>query len=484
MFYIILSVVIVVLLGAFCLFKFVVLKNDERFNKVINKVLKICVIIYCALMLANILLPDGFGIEKSAEYLGGGRLQGYAMVRWLSMVAFVALPIAVFYKNRTMRNIAIYFCTVMTIVSICFYPQYLESFTSLEGRGVNSLSIASQGFKSFMINGTFRSIWFGLLLTLQFIIPIILAIQEEHMFDFKNKYEYINFFTILPFVIMSIVPIYVPQYLFGITNYIFDAFNLAHILWFVFTIAELIVLYFIFRKKDYEVKMVLLLVLALSLVMQYNQMFGVISLNIARLPFQLCNLGAYLILFSLITKNKKLFNFTVIINVVGAIIALATPALDGEGLFYVYNMHFIFEHTNVLIIPILALMFGIFPRLDKQALKDCLVGFALYFVAIWVLGTTFNAIALSSGNSFWEANYMFMFNKETAIDVLPFTGALFDINFKIGYGVFYPVLQLIIFVFFVAMCVLLYFLIRLIYKINDKIKEKGNQHEKNLVNKK
>lgn len=115
--------------------------------------------------------------------------------------------------------------------------------------------------------------------------------------------------------------------------------------------------------------MLVLYILALSLLMQYNQMFGAISINIERLPFQLCNIGSYLILVALITKSKKIFNFTVIVNVVGVRFALAVPDLDGEGLFYLYNMHFILEHTNVLVVPILALLLNIFPRLDKKSFK-------------------------------------------------------------------------------------------------------------------
>ena len=71
-------------------------------------------------------------------------------------------------------------------------------------------------------------------------------------------------------------------------------------------------------------------------------MFGAISMSIKRLPFQLCNIGAYLILLSLITENKRIFNFTLIVNVIGVLFALFLPDLDGEGLFYLYNMHFIF----------------------------------------------------------------------------------------------------------------------------------------------
>ena len=479
MFYGILFAVFAVLIGLFCVLKWTAFKNNEKFDVVMTKILKVTAVVYCFVIFFTIFLPDNFTRSWGREDAGWQINKGYAIIRWFSFVNFITIPIAVFFKNRTMRNIAIYFGVAVTLASVFYYPQYLADFTSSLGKGINSIPNMSENAKNFFINGTFRSIWFGLTLLLQLSIPIVLAIQEKHLFSFKDKKEYLYFFLVLPFVILSCIPIYVPQHLFGYSNVIFSAFSWIHILWIVAVIAEIIVLYFIFRKKDREIKMILLYVLALSLIMQYNQMFGAINFNMKRLPLQLCNLGSYFILLSLVTMNKKLFNFTVIINVVGVIIALAMPDLDNKGFFYLYNMHFILEHTNVMVAPILALMFNIFPRLDRYALRDCLLGFAIYFVSVWAIGTAFNAIALATGNSFYEVNFLFMFLPKDGVDLLPFTQVLFDINFKIGYGTFYPVIQLIVFVVFVAICIILFFAIQLIYKISDAIKKKTIKKDDN-----
>jgi len=474
MFYLFTILALALVIGGYITAKCLV-KNKEKFKKVISKTLKISVIVYCVITFLSIFLPDAFALCFDAENLVLNYKEiSFAIVRWFTTLSFIMLPLAVFYKNRTIRNIAIYFCSIMTVVSIVYYPAYLEAFTSTMGRGLNSISVLSEGFKSFLINPIFRSFVLGLLIVLGLSIPVILAIEEKHVFNIKSGKEWLNFGLVLVFSLLGCIPIYVPQHLFGYSNVIFEAWTLPHIIWVLSVITEIIVLYFIFRKKDAEIKHLLCLVMSLSLLLQYNQMFSAISINIARLPLQLCNIGSFLILFALIFKNNKIFNFTVIVNVVGVLFALAMPDLDGEGLFYLYNMHFILEHTNVIIVPILALMFGLFPRLNKKALKHYLIGFAIYFVSVWLLGTIFNSIAVSTGNDFWSANYLFMFNQEVAAGFIGFLGTLFNPAWHIGSFTIYPLIQLVVFVVFNVICLIVYFTIQLVYIIKDKIYKNKN----------
>lgn len=457
-------------MGAYLLCKFVFFKNSEKFKNIITKILKISVIVYCFLIILTILLPDAFVRSFNPEELVINYKEvTFAIVRWFSALTFVMLPIAVFYKNRTIRNIAVYFCFTMTIISLFYYPTFLENYTSTLGRGLNSISVFSDGFKNFLINPIFRSFVIALQWLLELLIILMLATEEKHCFNFKDKKEYLNFALAMPSCLFACLPIYVPQHLFGYSNIIFDAWSWSHILWIFSVIGVIVSLYFIFRNKSSEDKKVLCMIMALALFYQYNQMFGAISINVKRLPFQLCNIGALLVLLSLITENKHIFNFTVIVNVVGVMFALAMPDLDGKGLFYLYNMHFIFEHTNVLVVPVLALLFNLFPRLDKTALKDCIIGFSIYFCFVFVVGTMFNTIASATGNDFYNANYLFMFSQKDATKIVKPLGALFNTQIKIGHMTLYPVIQSLVYVVFLALCVGMYYCIRLIYKIKDKI---------------
>lgn len=205
----------------------------------------------------------------------------------------------------------------------------------------------------------------------------------------------------------------------------------------------------------------MLLALSLALLLQFNQLFGAVSISFKRLPLQLCNIGSFLILASLISKNKKIFNFTLIINVAGALFAYAVPDVDGKGIGYLYNMHFILEHTGVVVIPLLCLLLGFIDKPDKNALKDCLKGFCIYFASVWALGTIFNAVAAKTANGFYSANYLFMFDKNAAVKLLPFLGQVFDVKISIGNFIIYPAIQAIVFAVFVVVCVGVYFVLKL-----------------------
>lgn len=122
-----------------------------------------------------------------------------------------------------------------------------------------------------------------------------------------------------------------------------------------------------------------------------------------------------------------------------------------------------------------------FSKIDKNALKDCLAGFSCYFLIVLILGTSFNAIALKTNNNFYHANYLFMFDAVKAEKVVKGIKILFDVKFKIGSNiVFYPVVQLLIYVVFVFACVLVYLLIKFVYFVINLINKKRMTNSKEI----
>ena len=111
MFYLFTLLTIALVIGGYITAKCLV-KDKEKFNKIVLKVLKITSIVYCVTTFACIWLPDAFALCIDAENLILNYKEvSFALVRWFTTLSFIMLPLAVFYKNRTIRNIAIYFCS-------------------------------------------------------------------------------------------------------------------------------------------------------------------------------------------------------------------------------------------------------------------------------------------------------------------------------------------------------------------------------------
>lgn len=351
--------------------------KERNWRDTLRKAAKVLSVCYCAVVMLSLLLPDAFVLclsEEEALTNSGG---WHAVLRTALAACFVVLPLSAFYKNKTLNNCC-FVVIVVAVIAAVEYPTFMSYFTDPRGRGINSMSVINDNVKAFLLRKDFRTVVFfaSVALMLSAAICSLIAYGEKH--DLKDKEEYM-FLWVFPLIMLLALPIYVPQHIIGYTDMIFKPFSLAHFLWITATVGEIAVLYVILRRKDTQTQNIVLLALSLALLLQFNQLFGAVSISFKRLPLQLCNIGSFLILASLISKNKKIFNFTLIINVAGALFAYAVPDVDGKGIGYLYNMHFILEHTGVVVIPLLCLLLGFIDKPDKNALKDCLKRFLYIF---------------------------------------------------------------------------------------------------------
>ncbi len=462
---------VAVLAAAAALFVLLCRKSPGR-RVALGNTMKILAVIYCCVMFVNIFLPDGFTVSRSEEDALAAGLKGHALLRWASSLAFVVLPLAAFSKKAVFQRLGMCFCLPVAVLCAFSLSDFMPHFLSEGGRGFARIPGVSEGFVTFLRDETFRTVWAGIMWSLAAVIPVGIAAADDYS-AFRRCAkcawrEIVTYFAVLLGLAILLVPIYVPQYLFGYTDMIFEGFDLVQLGWLLAIAVIIATLYLIFRRRSEEDRYLLCIVTALGVLMQYSSFFGAIgTISYLRLPVQLCNIGAYLILIALLTRSRALFDFTYIVNVVGAIIALAVPDVDGEGIFYLWNMHFFAEHTWVIVTPVLALALGVFPRLDRASLKHIVIGFTAYYLFVLIVGTVLNGLAVRTGNSVYEVNYLFMFDAEKA-DGLLGVGNLFEIGRIDFYGMsLYPLVQSLVYVILLAMFVLFYLGVRLFYRISD-----------------
>ena len=151
-----------------------------------------------------------------------------------------------------------------------------------------------------------------------------------------------------------------------------------------------------------------------------------------------------------------------VINTVGAIIAMVMCDTTPFGVAYVMNVHYILEHTVVILAPILCVTLGLFPKLKNKHVLDFIVGFSIYFGFVHFVGSIFTGIKELGGPNadYWNCNYLFMFNKEETAKIVGFVAPLFDIKIKLFDFYTISLVQLLVYVVFLAICVGVFFLMR------------------------
>lgn len=415
---------------------------NKHHCKLNNKLVKVFTLLYVTITFFTIFLPDGFikSVDDPLELVEYNKW--HAILRVLLAVNPIIAIVAVFFDNKTFQKILVYYSLPITFLSTFFYSDFIYYYLDSSGKGLLKIDGISQNFKDLLLNETFR----GVILSVQWILMIsiclkVLLIDKPYQGKPSIK-NLINGGCILVCLLLQMMPIYVPQIIFeGYGPFLFDKFTPLHFIWIFYIIVKIIILWFLFRNQSDENKYILCLVLAISVLFQYNQMFS-LTINIKRLPLQLCNLASYLMLIALIFKNKVIFNFNFLVNVVGAVMAILVPDVKGYNIFEIWNLHFIYEHTNVVVVPILSLILGVFDKINLKSYRDAVAGFSIYFGIVTIIGSIFNHLAVVLDKSSFKANYMFMFNPDVATSTLPFLQLFVKYSVRVGEATLYPFLMM------------------------------------------
>lgn len=376
----------------------------------------------------------------------------HSLLRWGLHLSYVVFPCAVFFRHRVLKNFAIYFCMPMAILSMFFYGDFMYYFTTNSGRAI-------------FAPAWFRHIEFTLELLIMIVLPLILRFVLKHKFNVKDKMEWINFFGLLPLALMVVIPVVLPQSLFGFTSLYMIPFSFQNFMWILIIFAIFIGLYFAYRFKDKETRYMICVFLSLYLFLHYNSIY-LMDLVMSRLPFQLCNLGSYLVLIALLIKKQPFFDFILLANVAGAMIAFCVPDIS-EGMLSYWNIHFYIEHTWVFILPLLIVSLRVMDRPGKKAIKHFFIGFSIYFVFCAVSGIIANCVLWKPDSSFFnKVNYFYLFNS-TVVEALPFLGFTRSIGVTWGQYTFYPIYMALIYVLYSVFCLIVYWVYVQLCKVGD-----------------
>ena len=425
----------------------------KKSDKAFGVFLKALTLLFCAVGFFRFMLSDSFIYVINGAWVGNDWIEKtdnlQLVLRWGYYLGYAVLPMAVFFKSRLFRNLASYVCLPFAVLSAIFFKDYMVYFLDPKGHGLH--------FETW-----FRYAYFVFELTLAISIPLLLQIREKHYFNVKDKGEWIRFFISLPCIAFIMMPVYAPQAILGYAKEIPEAFDPYHIVWLVCLFAFIMILYYAFRFRCYQDRYMLCVFLTVVLFFHYDSLY-LQGFTIKRLPVQLCNIASYFYLIAIPLRLKKMFHFCFLTNIVGALIAILLPDF-ATGSFGFWNAHYIFEHTLVLAIPALGMGLRIFPRLEKKSFLYMFVGFTLYFIFVFTIGTILNGHAETNAE---RVNFFYLFDLKMAFDYFPFLTFAGEYRLAFGRYEVYPVVISIVYVGFQILCVLFYALVKLLYKMED-----------------
>lgn len=436
----------------FIIFRIAVKKN------LINKpdlFLKAMSVAICILGIMRYFLSDAF-VETTVAM--SDPLQSF--LRWGYHIGYAIIPMSVFFNSRLFKNIATCFSLPVTLLCVIFFDDTFAYFTA-------------PGAGGFYVDEWFRYVTYILELTLALVTIVLMQIQDKHCIDVKNTKEVLTTLGMIPLIMLQMMPSYIPKTIISDFTLNPDMFGELHLLWLFALTVEIVLLHYIFRKRSYEDKYMLLVFLVISQVMHTTSPM-LRGFTYSRLPLQLCNIAAFFYLYMIIKKDKKVFDFCYLANLVGAAIAMILTSFGSDTLSF-WNIHYIYEHSFVVMVPVLALTLGIFTRLDKTAIKSMLKFFIAYFIFIFFFGTIINGIDTEPG---FAVNHFYMFNPEVAVDYLPFVDFVNLIHWEFNGFEVYPILVITILIVFTGLNLLFYYITRGSYRLIDFIKEKTRTKEK------
>ena len=424
--------------------------EDDKFDKFIKGL----TLAFCLIGFIRFFLSDSFVYAMNGAWRGDVYYDDpdflQAVLRWGYFTAYSVYPLAIFFNSRFFRNIASYISMPFAILSAVFFDGYMVYFLSEDGGAIHGPE-------------WLRYTYFVIELVVAILIPLLMQIKYKHYFNFKSKREVVNFVVGLPFVLLATMPVYIPQSFVGYGENPHSMFDGYHFAWMIALLVVTLALFFIFRPRPRRERHMLCIFLTLVLFYHFNSIF-LMGITLSRLPLQLCNVASYFILIAIVLDLRKMFHFCFLVNVAGTILAIAVASLsDGDWGFW--NMHYIFEHSYVLIVPSLAMGFDLYPRVDKKSTKYAFTGFTIYFLFVFVVGILLNGFSDEIGET---VNYFYMFDTEVAFDYFPFMSFAGEWYLEFGRFGFYPMVVAIVYAGFSASWILFYWFVRLIYKLSDK----------------
>lgn len=448
---------------------------SKKLNAIIKTLALICALFFIFRYCLNDLYLENFSFADYSGIIDKTFFVLSFILHWLIVAVFLLTILRpFFYSVKTLNVITSFICPIILLTCAIFLKNLLFA------------NFGSVVFYKKSLQASFLCFELGLETSLSFYYLFL------YVKNCINNKKYLSFTAIFKAIatflgmILVTMPNYTLQIFFNPYNYAFkvEGLNFWHRLYVYPIIFVPIFLYLILRNKKRETKVFTLLYYSLSGLILYTLTHQFKDfLNVANLPFHLCNTALYVTPLCLIFKAKKVFYFTYFINVLGAFFAITMPNFNTTGVngtILISDVLLFFRsHYQAFYMPILIVGLSIFERPKLREFKYSLIGFLIYYVLVLILNAWFfnynNSVDYFFINSNFIASKLGLWAENLRAITIKFN--IGNLHFK-----FYPVYQTLFFITYVVLSLITwliyeYCFIAVLGLLNLEAKEKEYKND-------
>jgi ABC-2 type transport system ATP-binding protein len=456
-------------IAAFLVFKF----KKGLINNKVKGIVKYSFLGLLVLALGCSTLYLGNDLDRVSGGLGGNLLnqglnQFIAIINWFLTTSSVILMFYIFYpKSKALKNFITFFSLLTSIISTIFIKDIL---IALDINAFDRFNIVILGFV----------VQNALVLTMSIFVFLKRIFIDK---DWKwTKGDIYNFILGLIGLLIVNISFRLPKIVFSETTFLYrENLGFVHRFYIYFAFASIFVVWLLARKRDLPTKRLILSMMSISMLIvfiPFRNIHEMINDPLDKLPLHLCHTAMFLMPLCFIFNFKKLFYFSLYVNVLGVFFAMFIPTEGGDSKFLLdyFRIAFWQNHMGALIMPILGLSFGLF---EKPKWKDFLystLGFTIYFVLIVIINSLFTAIKQVTTPGFVGTVNFFYVNSDYVAQKLGLWAINLRIpNFIITIGSlkldFHHYYVLVFYLAFVALLFILYYLYELTFDLTSSLKK-------------
>lgn len=439
------------------------LVTANKFLKNINLIQKIASVALMALFTvrylgAEVSLNETIGLNINSPFGSSGSVFALIsiLVIWATISSEILIMTYPFFKGKVKcLDFAVrYYALPVSIISLLALP--------ITARAMDG---------DLSINYFWRDVILSVEVALFFASSLFFNKREVKIY-YDKKETLISVLAIAGMFVIA-MPSYALQVIFGYASngLAIKEFTLIHRVYLYAAFIIPIALHLIFCRCNYDRKRYALLFISVAAMISYCYSYTFEELlSLRNWPLHLCNTAMFIVPLCLIFKMKRLYYFTLFINVLGAFLAMIMPTSDANVL-AAHQMNFWINHYCAFFMPILLMSLKIFERPKLKQFIYSLVAFAVYYFVILLLNAWFGDTDFFFINSDFIAEKLGQWAENLRNVTVSFT--VLDVTV-----VLYPVYQSLFFLVYVALALAMWFLYEQIFITADLYVEIVKRNEK------